>query len=68
MGGIAAPPLIAATSQLPPIFVWRPRPRRARVKMVAKQAFGREGISIGLVIEKKLEERGTYTFETQDQD
>lgn len=39
IGGKTMPPEMAATSIEPPSLVWRPRPRSARVKMVAKQSY-----------------------------
>lgn len=54
LGGMAAPPEMAATSILPPCLVWRPRPRRARVNIVA---LGRESETYALKAEDDDQQR-----------
>lgn len=52
MGGKTMPPEMAATSKEPPTFVWRPRPRRPRVKMVAKQADSKHRTRISMAMDE----------------
>ena len=63
IGGKTMPPEMAATRKEPPRLVWRPKPRRASVKMVAKQSFSSQ--STGRCIFERAAK--TYRLKAQDE-